>query len=164
VDAASHLWGSRQATPLPARTTRSSLAARRTHRLVEIRVSSHPADQGDAYQAAACQGGVEPIGVKVVKMLRKDLKAAGIKPVDERGTKIVFHSLRYTLSAALDQTGASLKERMTILRHSDKGNLTLGTYTTLEVIDLRGAIERLPDCPWPTAAAEQQRQEKVARC
>jgi integrase len=102
-----------------------------------------------------------PIGVKVVKMLRKDLKAAGIKPVDERGVKIVFHCLRYTLSTALDRSGASLKERMMILRHSDKGSLTLGTYTTLQVVDLRGAIERLPNYPWPVAV-EQQREEKVA--
>ena len=102
-----------------------------------------------------------PVGVKVVKMLRKDLKAAGIAPVDERGVKIVFHCLRYTLSTALDRSGASLKERMMILRHSDKGSLTLGTYTTLQVIDLRGAVGSLPDYLWP-AVAEQYVKEKVA--
>jgi len=102
-----------------------------------------------------------PIGVKVVKMLRKDLKAASIVPTDERGTKIVFHCLRYTLSTALDRAGVSLKERMMILRHSDRSNLTLGTYTTLQVIDLRGAIEQLPSYPWPVTV-EQQREEKVA--
>jgi integrase len=101
-----------------------------------------------------------PIGTKVVKMLRADLKAAGIKPVDDRGAKVVFHCLRYVLASNLDKTGASLKERMMILRHSDKGSLTLGTYTTLQVIDLRAAIERLPSYPWP--CDQQQAMERVA--
>jgi integrase len=104
-----------------------------------------------------------PLGVKVVTMLRRDLIAAGIKPIDERGTRVVFHSLRYTLSTSLDRTGASLKERMTILRHSDKGSLTLGTYTTLQVIDLRGAVERLPDYPWPADAGIPAENREQAR-
>jgi integrase len=98
---------------------------------------------------------------EVLDVFRRDLGAAGIKPVDDRGVKVVFHSLRYCLATALDRTGATLKERMTILRHSDKGNLSLGVYTTLQVLDLRGAIERLPDYPWPTVS-EQQREEMVA--
>ncbi len=86
---------------------------------------------------------------EVLDMFRRDLTAAGIKPVDDRGVKVTFHSLRYGLATALDRSAASLKERMTIMRHSGKGSLTLGTYTTLEVIDIRGAVERLPEYPWP---------------
>jgi len=98
---------------------------------------------------------------EVLGAFRADLEAAGIKPVDSRGVKVTFHSLRYGLATALDKSGATLKERMTILRHSTTGNLTLGTYTTVEVVDLRGAIERLFLYPWPPAikqASEEQAQ------
>jgi integrase len=100
---------------------------------------------------------------EVLAAFREDLKAAGIKSVDDRGVKVTFHSLRYGLASALDRTRATLKERMTILRHSDKGNLTLGTYTTLEAVDLRGAVERLPDYPWPPAIKQAAEQQPEAR-
>ncbi len=74
---------------------------------------------------------------EVLDAFRADLKAAGVKPVDRRGVKVTFHSLRYGLATALDKSGATLKERMTVLRHSTTGNLTLGVYTTVEVVDLR---------------------------
>ena len=102
---------------------------------------------------------------QVMIAFRRDLQAAGIEGVNDRGVEVTFHSLRYALATALDRSGASLKERMTIMRHSDKGSLTMGTYTTLEVIDLRGAVARLPDYPWPSdvrAAAENHRQRGVA--
>jgi integrase len=96
---------------------------------------------------------------EVLDAFRADLKAAGVKPVDKRGVKVTFHSLRYGLATALDKSGATLKERMTILRHSTTGNLTLGVYTTVEVVDLRGAIERLPLYSWP---CEVQAKSEVA--
>ena len=106
-----------------------------------------------------------PDNGQVMIAFRRDLQAAGIEGVNDRGVEVTFHSLRYALATALDRSGASLKERMTIMRHSDKGSLTMGTYTTLEVIDLRGAVARLPDYPWPSdvrAAAENHRQRGVA--
>ena len=103
---------------------------------------------------------------EVLEAFRRDLKAAGIEAVDGRGVKVTFHSLRYGLATALDRAGASLKERMAILRHSDRGNLTLGVYTTLEAVNLRGAIERLPDYPWPVAnvMAKQTPQNPTIEC
>jgi integrase len=100
---------------------------------------------------------------EVLTMFRSDLEAAGIKPVDGRGVKVTFHSLRYGLATALDKSGATLKERMTILRHSTLGNLTLGTYTTVEVVDLRGAVERLPLYPWPPAIRQTAEQAQAKR-
>ena len=35
------------------------------------------------------------------------------------------------------------------MRHSDKSNLTLGTYSHVRVYDIRRAIENLPDYLWP---------------
>lgn len=107
---------------------------------------------------------VLPSDNAVMRMFRQDLAAAGIESVDERGIKVVFHSLRYCLATLLDRSGASLKERMRIMRHSDKGSLTLGVYTSLAVLDLRGAIERLPDLPWPaeTRQSDQPQAETEA--
>ena len=88
-------------------------------------------------------------------MLRADLEPAGIPEKDQAGREVLFHSLRHTLATNLDQTGASIAERAAIMRHSDKSNLTLGTYTHVQVHNLRQAIENLPDYPWP--GSEQQR-------
>ncbi len=96
-----------------------------------------------------------PSHYRTAKMLHADCQAANIPIVDDAGRKIVFHSLRHTLATELDRTGASLKEQMTIMRHSDKSNLTLGTYTHIRTYDIRRAIENLPDYPWPgTQTAE----------
>jgi site-specific recombinase XerD len=96
-----------------------------------------------------------PSHYRTAKMLHADCEAAEIPVVDDAGRKIVFHSTRHPLATELDRSGASLKERMTILRHSDRGNLSLGTYCHIQTYDIRRAIEKLPDYPWPgTEAAE----------
>ncbi|MCP4257267.1 MAG: site-specific integrase [Planctomycetes bacterium] len=89
---------------------------------------------------------------KTALMLKADLAKAKIDYVDSAGKVCDFHSLRGTFITALDKTDASLKERMTLARHSDKGNLTLGTYTDRpKVFDLRRVVEQLPDV-WPKQA------------
>ena len=85
---------------------------------------------------------------KTAKMLKADLSDAGIEHIDGNGKVCDFHSLRHTFITALDKTDASLKERMTLARHSDRSNLTLGTYTHIQVYDLRRVIEQFPDV-WP---------------
>ncbi len=90
-----------------------------------------------------------PSNYRTAEMLKADLTEAGIPYEDMAGRKADFHCLRHTLATALDKTGASLKERMDIMRHSDKSNLTLGTYTHVRIYDLRRAIENLPDYLWP---------------
>jgi len=90
-----------------------------------------------------------PSYYRTAKILHADLEAADIPVVDDAGRKIVFHSTRHTLATELDKSGASLKEQMTILRHSDRGNLSLGVYTHVRTYDIRRAVENLPDYPWP---------------
>ena len=82
-------------------------------------------------------------------VLKADLVKAKIAYIDELGRKGDFHALRHTLATALDETGASLAERMAIMRHSNKSNLTLGTYTHPQAYNIRRAIESLPPYPWP---------------
>lgn len=93
-----------------------------------------------------------PPSSKTADMIRDDLAAGGIEAVNTSGSrpvKVVFHSLRHTLGTALDRSGATEKERHIIGRWSDKGDLSLGTYGHLTLHDLRAAVERLPDYPWP---------------
>lgn len=85
---------------------------------------------------------------KTAKMLQGDLTEAKIEHIDSSGKVLDFHSLRHTFITALDKTDATLKERMTLARHSDRSNLTLGIYTHIQVYDLRRVIEQFPDV-WP---------------
>jgi len=94
-----------------------------------------------------------PTHFRTAQMLHADCREAGIEIDNGRG-KIVFYSLRHTLATNLDKTGASLKERMAIMRHSDRHSLTLGTYTdTPKPYDLRRVVENLPDFSWPGSEA-----------
>jgi hypothetical protein len=69
--------------------------------------------------------------------------------------KAGFHGLRHTLATNMDQTSASMAERAAIMRHSVQDNLRLRTYTHVRTLDLRRAIEALPDFAWPGEQGEQ---------
>ena len=96
-----------------------------------------------------------PSNFRTAKMLYADLDDTDI---DQTG--VVFHSLRHTLATELDKSGASEKERKTVMRHSDRSDLTLGIYTHVRRYDLRQTIEKLPDYLWP--GEKQQQKEKIA--
>ncbi len=90
------------------------------------------------------------------KMIKADLEAADIPYVDDDGLKGCFHSLRKTFITNLDKTDASLAERMTLARHSMKGNLTLDTYTQVRAYNLKRVVEQLPDLPWPGESSQSE--------
>jgi hypothetical protein len=80
------------------------------------------------------------------EMLRADLEAAGI-PYTVEGPDgplyCDFHSLRHSFINLLDRTGATLKEAMTLARHSDP-KLTMAVYGRAQIHDLGEAVNRLP--------------------
>ena len=87
------------------------------------------------------------------EMLRMDLAAAKIEPVDAQGRVVNFHGQRTTFITALARAGVSPATSQKLARHSDI-NLTLGTYTKLEAAELVDAVEKLPDLkPGAEAAA-----------
>ncbi len=102
-----------------------------------------------------------PSNYRTAEMVKKDLEAAQIPYVDEAERKGDFHALRHTLSTNLDLINSTLKERMTIARHSDKSNLTLGTYTHVQAYSIRAAIERLPDFRFPDSEQEVEKQVQL---
>jgi len=77
------------------------------------------------------------------EMLYADLEAAGINPVADDGTVVDFHGQRVTFITELARVGNSPIAVQKLARHSDF-NLTLRTYTRLQIDDLVNAVEKLP--------------------
>jgi integrase len=75
---------------------------------------------------------------------REDLAAAGIEDVDERGRKVVLHSLRHSLATMLAQTNVPPAVAMKILRHRDI-RLTLQLYTDTDQLPAAAALAALPN-------------------
>lgn len=78
-----------------------------------------------------------------MEMFRKDLAAAGIADRDERGRKVVLHSLRHSLATLLAQSQVPPAVAMQILRHSDI-RLTLQHYTDHSQLPAAAAVASLP--------------------
>lgn len=78
-----------------------------------------------------------------MRLMRKDLEAAGIPYIDANGERADFHALRHTFVTALFQSGAGLKEAQTLARHQDP-KLTLLRYAHAEERALQTAVEALP--------------------
>src|SRR6476659_7111638 len=93
----------------------------------------------------------------LVRILDHDLKAAGIPKRDDRGRTVDVHAMRTTFGTLLSRTGTAPRTAQAAMRHSDI-KLTMGVYTDPRLLDVRGAVERLPALPLPdgpsrTAAA-----------
>ena len=84
-----------------------------------------------------------PYLTNLARMIRKDLKAAGIEVDPDRGV-VEFHSLRHTFGTMLAVAGVHPKTAQQLMRHSDI-NLTMSRYTHVLRGQERSAIESLPD-------------------
>ena len=82
----------------------------------------------------------------------KDALAAGLARADEQGEIITeddtgrvidFHSLRHTFSTLLSSAGVTPQVAQKLMRHADI-TTTMKTYTHIEVLDRRAAVEALP--------------------
>jgi integrase len=87
----------------------------------------------------------------LVKILDRDLKAAGIPKVDERGRTVDVHALRHTFGTLLSKGGVTPRTAQAAMRHSTI-NLTMNTYTDPKLLDVAGAMEALPPCRSPIQA------------
>jgi integrase len=73
----------------------------------------------------------------------RDLEAAGIARHDAEGRAIDFHALRTTFVSWLAMTGAHPKAAQTLARHASI-ETTMERYTDLTLVNLKGAVDRLP--------------------
>ena len=85
----------------------------------------------------------------LVKILDRDLKAAGIPKRDERGRTVDVHAMRTTFGTLLSKGGVKPRTAQAAMRHSDI-NLTMNTYTDPKLLDVAGAMEALPSLPLTT--------------
>ncbi len=82
----------------------------------------------------------------LLRILDRDLKAAGIPKRDDRGRTVDVHAMRTTFGTLLSKTGTAPRTAQAAMRHSDI-KLTMGVYTDPRLLDVRGAVERLPALP-----------------
>lgn len=78
------------------------------------------------------------------KLIRADLKAAGIAYRDARGRVADFHALRASLSSHMNAAGAPATTAKAIMRHSTI-KLTMDTYHDEAMNDEYAVLDKLPD-------------------
>lgn len=81
--------------------------------------------------------------VPTLRVFKADCEAAGIEIKDDSGRVIDFHGLRVSLATHLSKAGVSPRTAQAALRHSDI-RLTMAVYTDAALLDVAGALERLP--------------------
>jgi integrase len=77
-------------------------------------------------------------------MLRADLVAASIPCEDEDGRYFDFHGMHGQFISRLAARGVHPKVAQVLARHSTI-TLTMAYYTHLDVLDVRGALDKLPE-------------------
>ncbi len=111
----------------------------------------------DAQRAAKAEGQAIPLALPagerliyvprgLVRILDRDLKAAGIPKRDDRGRTLDVHALRHTFGTLLSRAGVSLRTAQAAMRHADP-SMTANVYTDPRLLDVTGAIESLPALP-----------------
>jgi integrase len=94
---------------------------------------------------------------KLVKILDRDLKMAGIAKRDERGYTLDVHALRHTFGTLLSKGGVLPRTAQAAMRHSSI-DLTMNTYTDPKLLDVAGALDALPALPLDGKQDDRQEQ------
>ena len=89
--------------------------------------------------------------VPAVSSMHRDLLAAGIPVVDERGRKLDVHALRTTYGTMLSASGVSPRVAMELMRHSDL-RLTMRVYTDAAQLPMISEVEKLPSYSLPISS------------
>ena len=79
----------------------------------------------------------------LVRILNRDLQAAGIAKRDERGRTVDVHALRHSFGTLLSKGGVSPRTAQAAMRHS-KIDMTMNVYTDPKLLDVHGALDTLP--------------------
>ena len=104
-------------------------------------------DQQSANRKLTFSSAAEPlfsVPTGLVRILNRDLQAAGIAKTDERGRTLDVHSLRHTFATLLSKGGVAPRTAQAALRHSTV-ELTMNTYTDPKLFDVLGALDALPE-------------------
>lgn len=79
----------------------------------------------------------------LIRVLERDLRAAGIPKRDDRGYTVDVHALRHTFGSHLSARGVLPRTAQAAMRHSTIA-LTMNLYTDPRLLDVAGALEALP--------------------
>ncbi|MDV6031340.1 MAG: site-specific integrase [Phycisphaera sp. RhM] len=82
----------------------------------------------------------------ILRILNRDLEAAGIPKKDDDGCVVHIHGLRHSFGTHLSKAGVAPRVAQAAMRHSNIA-LTMGTYTDARLLDTAEAVERLPSLP-----------------
>ena len=82
----------------------------------------------------------------LVRILDRDLAAAGIPKRDDRGRTVDVHAMRHTFGTHLSKGGVTPRTAQAAMRHSTL-DLTMNTYTDPRLLDVAGAMDVLPLLP-----------------
>ncbi len=92
----------------------------------------------------------------LVKILDRDMAAAGIPKRDDRGRTVDVHALRHTFATHLVAAGVAPRTAQAAMRHSSL-ELTMRHYTDPRLLDVAGALAALPALPTAAAPPEAAR-------
>ncbi len=96
-----------------------------------------------------------------VKILNRDLSAAGIAKADARGRTIDFHSLRHSFGTLLSTCGVTPRTAQQAMRHSTI-DLTMNVCTDPRLLDVAGAMDSLPSLPLSNSLTRPGREPQQA--
>ena len=92
----------------------------------------------------------------LVRILDRDLLAAGINKADERGRTLDVHALRTSFGTLLSKGGVAPRTAQAAMRHSTI-DLTMNVYTDPKLLDVYGALDSLPSLDLnPSPSTERQ--------
>jgi len=91
---------------------------------------------------------------RTAEMIQADAIKARLSLIDDQGRELVFHSLRHTLREELRKGRVAESVIDNIMRHKPAG-VGQRFYTHITDFEIREAIERLPEYPWPGDIVEQ---------
>ncbi len=91
----------------------------------------------------------------LVRILNRDLKAAGIAKKDERGRTLDVHALRGTFATLLSKGGVAPRTAQAAMRHSTI-DLTMNAYTDPKLLDVCGALDSLPSLDLNTSPSTEK--------
>jgi integrase len=78
----------------------------------------------------------------ILRIMNRDLAAAGIPKVDADGCVVHIHALRHSFGTHLSKAGVTPRVAQAAMRHSDI-SLTMNTYTDARLLDTAEAVESL---------------------
>ena len=80
----------------------------------------------------------------LLRILNRDLIAAGIDKIDEHKGRVHLHALRHSTGTHLSAANVAPRTAQAVMRHSDI-SLTMNTYTDERLLNSAGAVELLPE-------------------